>query len=64
MKAEQRQRGRRRKKASPNQLAINMEHLEKETRRQQDSQSLSLLQFQYLETMNFVTTFLHSEHLL
>ncbi|KAM3724752.1 Urease accessory protein UreF [Dirofilaria immitis] len=46
------------------QLTANMKRLEMETRQQQDSQSLPLLQFQYLQTLNFVTTFLQSVHML
>ncbi|VDO38799.1 unnamed protein product [Onchocerca flexuosa] len=46
------------------QLAANMQRLEMETRQQLDSQSLPLLQFQYLETLNFVKTFLHNVYLL
>uniref|UniRef100_A0A0R3RGM7 Uncharacterized protein n=1 Tax=Elaeophora elaphi TaxID=1147741 RepID=A0A0R3RGM7_9BILA len=45
-------------------LAVNMERLERETRRQQDRQSLPLLHFQYSETLNFVATFLRSVHML
>uniref|UniRef100_A0A915Q0X0 Uncharacterized protein n=1 Tax=Setaria digitata TaxID=48799 RepID=A0A915Q0X0_9BILA len=46
------------------QLADNMKRLEMETRRQQDSQSLPLLQFQYSQTLNFVTTFLRTMRML
>ncbi|CAG9540378.1 unnamed protein product [Cercopithifilaria johnstoni] len=49
---------------SADQLAANMERLESEARRQQDSQSLPLLQFQCSETLNFVATFLRNVHML
>ncbi|VIO91231.1 Uncharacterized protein BM_BM8597 [Brugia malayi] len=47
-----------------NQLSVSMERLEMETRRQQNIQSLPLLQFQYSQTLNFAETFLHSAHML
>ncbi|VIP00490.1 Uncharacterized protein BM_BM17285 [Brugia malayi] len=40
-----------------NQLSVSMERLEMETRRQQNIQSLPLLQFQYSQTLNFAETF-------
>lgn len=64
MKAEERQISHSSLEVPANQLTVNMERLEMETRRQQDSQSLPLLQFQYSETLNFVATFLHSAQML
>lgn len=65
MKVEERQTNRRKgRKKSANQLTANMKRLETETRRKQNSQSLPLLQFQYSETLNFVTTFLRDMHMV
>ncbi|VDM06807.1 unnamed protein product [Wuchereria bancrofti] len=48
----------------PANRSVNMERLEMETRRQQNIQSLPLLQFQYSQTLNFAETFLRSAHML
>ncbi|KAL4002357.1 hypothetical protein ACH3XW_3135 [Acanthocheilonema viteae] len=64
VRADERQKNRRRFKVPVNQQALDMEGLEREAIRQQDRQALPLLHFQYSETLNYVATFLSSVNML